>query len=49
MCGELANDVGRCSLLNYTLVNLQCYLMGEDLLIVMEAQRVVGPRGKRRR
>jgi hypothetical protein len=39
----------RCSLLTYTLVNLQCYLMGEDILIVTEAQSVVGPRRKRRR
>jgi hypothetical protein len=35
--------------INYTLDNLQCYLMGEDLLIVTEAQSVVGPRRKRRR
>jgi hypothetical protein len=36
----------RCSLLTYTLVNLQCHLMEEDLLIVTEAQSVVGLRRK---
>jgi hypothetical protein len=35
-----------CSLLTYTLVNLQCHLMEEDLLIVTEAQSVVGLRRK---
>jgi hypothetical protein len=33
----------RCSLLTYTLVNLQFYLMEEDLHIATEAQSVVGP------
>jgi hypothetical protein len=52
LCAAHVRRVGerrRCSLLNYTLVNLQCYLMGEDLLFVTEAQSVVGPRRKRRR
>jgi hypothetical protein len=51
-CAAHVRRVGerrRCSLLTYTLVNLQCYLMGEDILIVTEAQSVVGPRRKRRR
>jgi hypothetical protein len=52
LCAAHVRRVGErrwCSLLTYTLVNLQCYLMGEDLHIVTEAQSVVGPRRKRRR
>jgi hypothetical protein len=33
----------RCTLITYTLVNLQCHLMEGYFLIVTEAQSVVGP------